>query len=416
MLFQIVVARYNENIEYLSYLAPICMIYNKGETSIPYFFKNIINLPNIGRETHTYLYHIINNYDNLAENTLFIQGKIDDHQTFTLIEYMKNINIMAKKREIAIEKLKKKINHDKKYLDELKLSVITPFDFITKILNIKFESINKKKIPIIWGANFCVSKSLILSKSIEYYKNLIKYVEYDKNPEEGHFFERSWYIIFNYPYFKKDIRYYYFINTSLSNIQYSKLFTKLNTIINNKIDIWSSHYIDPNILKEYNIKISYLNSNQFFIIYPTINYNLDNNEYSFEFNYDRTCIILFIFEKDIYEFRFDKNVLEVFHHNTNLTLANIKLIKFKKNNNSFLFKWSNYYFEINNLLKFPIFLKNPDISLIKIMGNDCFIEYSYPYNKINYFFTTNNYNIQKFYLYNYIENYTIPFDDNMLLS
>ena len=31
--------------------------------------KNIINLDNVGRESHTYLYHVINNYNNLSDIT-----------------------------------------------------------------------------------------------------------------------------------------------------------------------------------------------------------------------------------------------------------------------------------------------------------------------------------------------------------
>ena len=32
-------------------------------------------LPNVGRESHTYLYHIINKYETLPEITVFIQAK-----------------------------------------------------------------------------------------------------------------------------------------------------------------------------------------------------------------------------------------------------------------------------------------------------------------------------------------------------
>tara|TARA_A100001015_G_C14323310_1_gene456449 strand:+ start:101 stop:412 length:312 start_codon:yes stop_codon:yes gene_type:complete len=68
--FQIVVSRYNEDISWTEKYSPHVIIYNKGVDSI----QNAISLPNVGRESHTYLYHIISNYHNLAERTIFVQG------------------------------------------------------------------------------------------------------------------------------------------------------------------------------------------------------------------------------------------------------------------------------------------------------------------------------------------------------
>ena len=42
-----------------------------------------------------------------------------------------------------------------------------------------------------------VKKELIINKPIEYYKELILEVNHHINSTEGHFFERSWYYIFN---------------------------------------------------------------------------------------------------------------------------------------------------------------------------------------------------------------------------
>ena len=63
---EIVIARYNEDLSWLNKIDKNIKItiYNKGNNNINFPF---IQLPNIGRESHTYLYHIINNYDNLAD-------------------------------------------------------------------------------------------------------------------------------------------------------------------------------------------------------------------------------------------------------------------------------------------------------------------------------------------------------------
>jgi hypothetical protein len=81
---EFVISRYNENLEWLNedFFSnndiPI-IVYNKGindNINIKKEYK-IINLENVGRESHTYLYHIINNYDNLADTTIFLPGSCD---------------------------------------------------------------------------------------------------------------------------------------------------------------------------------------------------------------------------------------------------------------------------------------------------------------------------------------------------
>ena len=92
MRIEIVVARYNEDISwlypYLDHDISI-ILYNKGQ-DIDKLDSRIkeIKLPNIGREANTYLYHIVHNYDNLKEITIFLQGRIDDHITIDKYEYI----------------------------------------------------------------------------------------------------------------------------------------------------------------------------------------------------------------------------------------------------------------------------------------------------------------------------------------
>lgn len=69
---QIVIARYNENLEWTKFLKTEAVIYNKGE-DVETRHKTV-RLPNIGMGGATFWYHIIENYDNLADITLFIQG------------------------------------------------------------------------------------------------------------------------------------------------------------------------------------------------------------------------------------------------------------------------------------------------------------------------------------------------------
>ncbi len=67
---ELVVARYQEDISWLHGFAYPALVYDKS--SKPQ--RGTVCLPNIGREAQTYLTHIVNHYDDLAELTIFVQG------------------------------------------------------------------------------------------------------------------------------------------------------------------------------------------------------------------------------------------------------------------------------------------------------------------------------------------------------
>jgi hypothetical protein len=74
--FEIVIARYRENISWARPYEPNVTIYDKsGQATSPSW----IPLPNIGREAGTYLHHIVTRYDTLAARTLFLQGNPHEH-------------------------------------------------------------------------------------------------------------------------------------------------------------------------------------------------------------------------------------------------------------------------------------------------------------------------------------------------
>ena len=74
--FELVVAHYNEDLAWLRRVPPEfrITIYHKGEHA-----TLGVRLPNIGREAHTYLHHLAERRNNLADVTLFVQGHPFDH-------------------------------------------------------------------------------------------------------------------------------------------------------------------------------------------------------------------------------------------------------------------------------------------------------------------------------------------------
>ena len=75
----LVISRYNENLDWINKL-PIrddinIVIYNKGQ----YIDKDNILLKNVGREAHTYITYILDNFDCLPNYVCFLQGNPFDH-------------------------------------------------------------------------------------------------------------------------------------------------------------------------------------------------------------------------------------------------------------------------------------------------------------------------------------------------
>lgn len=64
----IIIARYQEDVSWARLLTGYNLyIYNK-------FHKEGLQLPNVGREAHTYIHHILTHYDNLETINVFLQG------------------------------------------------------------------------------------------------------------------------------------------------------------------------------------------------------------------------------------------------------------------------------------------------------------------------------------------------------
>jgi archaellin len=205
MSYTIVVARYNENIDWLRNEMHNCIIYNKGEKLN---INNEIILENVGRESETYLNYIISNYGNLPDVVIFTQGKISDHKGADDTNYLINLKNealfnMKSYPTITHYDINNNLHWDKtwnlqngnyymndNYKNNNKITFIDWFK-----INIKYEYPNP--ISIYVNGIFSIKKELILKNSLDYYKNLILEVNHHINPTEGHFFERSWYYIFN---------------------------------------------------------------------------------------------------------------------------------------------------------------------------------------------------------------------------
>ena len=211
---KIIVARYNEKLEWMKE-APFNLfryiVYNKGinEDYEKCNVDKIVNLPNIGRCDHTYLYHIVNNYNNLNTINVFFPGCLN-------VEFKKN---KAKKILYNIIKYKTaiyyghKVNNVKKEFKNFTIQNWSSSDGANKSLNpetriyparlrpySKWYDYMFGPINVQW---FClhgilsIDKLDILKHDINRYKQLLNAVSVHSNPEVGHYIERSWAAIFH---------------------------------------------------------------------------------------------------------------------------------------------------------------------------------------------------------------------------
>jgi len=213
---KIVVSRYNEDLHWLDE-SPFneyeYIVYNKGDNDN--FCKtnvtSIIHLPNIGKCDHTYLYHIVHNFENLNEILVFLPGSLDiSYKKAKAVDMLERIKINNYENAVFIGEYSNNIlkefynftldSHRTTYLNnfekenscDVSPANIRPFGkwYLHNFGNI---SINYYTF---WGI-FSVHKNDIIQHPKYRYEKLLSQLQVF-SPEAGHFTERSWGAIF-YP-------------------------------------------------------------------------------------------------------------------------------------------------------------------------------------------------------------------------
>ena len=211
---QVVVAVYKEDMNWLKEepfngINTIC--YNKGKNDISQCQGSncrTISLPNVGKCDHTYLHHIIENYNNLAPVTVFIPASwTDDHKKSKTSDLIEQARISKKTNIPSIPvsqdegvwgfQLDEYTSTNNKNKDANKTSVLHPCPQRPFSVWYKLNFPDTPLERIQYTGIFAVSRDDILKNPIERYKKLIKYLDTHSNPEAGHYIERAWYSIFS---------------------------------------------------------------------------------------------------------------------------------------------------------------------------------------------------------------------------
>jgi hypothetical protein len=206
--FDLVVAHYREDLGWLTRLdheqLNNIFVYTKGEDEPAVSGAKIrrAKLPNVGRESHTYLWHCLEQYDDLANGSadfvFFVQGGPHGMDERRIPEWME---------EVSRHNLRCTYN----FMVSSPWGGLTagrcpdwagPTDPARYGLKPWCDAVVKRAgdlryLPIFWNACFGVSVDRILSNPKAKYERIIREELSTVNPECGHFCERLWYYIFN---------------------------------------------------------------------------------------------------------------------------------------------------------------------------------------------------------------------------
>ena len=187
----IVVSRYNEDLNWINtepYNKYFIICYNKGNNN-NFTIKSphkIINLENVGKCDHTYLYYIINNYEKLPEYIIFLPGSSDKHYKnlkskllINYIEYYKKLvnigtildsNIKNHFYNFECNEYKTTNNYNYKLNSEINTypSKIKPFgkwyEYHFGENNVNFHT---------WWGIFAITRDIIYQHQKEYYQKFL---------------------------------------------------------------------------------------------------------------------------------------------------------------------------------------------------------------------------------------------------
>lgn len=178
---QVVITRFSEDVRWTKYLNIPYTIYNKG-SPISYN-TNTIDVPNISREDYGYLKYIIDNYNNLPDFLICLQGHPFDHEP-RIIEIINSKILFENESFFVLADF-----CEQRQVDCRNVSISAYVDCPDDIDY--FMS----------GGQFSVCKKFILNRSLEFYQRLLQDVE--EGRIDGWKLENFWGIIFNPEYRSK---------------------------------------------------------------------------------------------------------------------------------------------------------------------------------------------------------------------
>jgi Protein of unknown function (DUF3431) len=213
---QVVIARYSETLEWYNdpqyaNLYQNTIVYNKGPNHTYFHPSGIteIQLPNLGCESHSYIHHIIHNYDHLADLTVFLPGSSNAEIKLRRAQKVLELANMRPNRSIfACWEIHQPIPNDftigeytqssasnrntNKAGSKLVISHTRPLGAWLKLR----LGVDGASACATWNAIFAISKRDILKHPLSYYQAIFDDLSVGVTCEAGHYAERAWFSMF----------------------------------------------------------------------------------------------------------------------------------------------------------------------------------------------------------------------------
>lgn len=218
---QLVVARYAEDLSWLHHMPfSDILVYDKAEDPLDGTHGNapaharVETLPNVGRCDHTYLYHILHKWDELADVTIFVSGScavspVKWNKLSWVVSHVSRTADSAFPVDVVtalpVHESMGNFKLDKYQATAMANSSANPERALQLCRDrplSKFYAANFPDMPPVHGVCFkgvfAVSRRHIQQTPKSTYARLLSYVDSHSNPEAGHFLERCWLAVF-YP-------------------------------------------------------------------------------------------------------------------------------------------------------------------------------------------------------------------------
>lgn len=173
----LVVARYQEDIGWVDQTDWPHLIYNKGGP----LARPCTTVPNVGRDSETYLRYILEHYHCLPDLVAFAQGHPFDHCR----NFLERLGEAKGYTEFCTRRVDE-TNHWH-FVERLPHA---------KAILVKFSIPVPERLTFVKGMQFAVPKRMIVNKSFGFWIDL--YAHFMRDERNGWFYEMIWPTIFEY--------------------------------------------------------------------------------------------------------------------------------------------------------------------------------------------------------------------------
>lgn len=199
-----VIARYSEDIGWVPSLlekfpGSRCTVYNKGPTPVPESTSyEVLPLDNVGRESHTYLHHVVQSYSSAEhlrdEIIVFLQGHPFDHCRGTSLSRSVSEGVNKIMKGSMFENIGSQVIQIVDGEPRFHMSIMGELASTWFDLGLGREL--PKRFEFSAGALFVTSRDSISNRHIGFYQKALGMLSMDVNPTRGFCFERLWSLIF----------------------------------------------------------------------------------------------------------------------------------------------------------------------------------------------------------------------------